>query len=73
MGQLGAEKGGQFTADSPHNLFTPLLYKERRLHFRKCLNFKGGDSRIRTGDPMLAKHVLYQLSYTPFNARGSAP
>ena len=24
-----------------------------------------GDSRIRTGDPMLAKHVLYQLSYTP--------
>ena len=26
--------------------------------------FSGG-SRIRTGDPMLAKHVLYQLSYTP--------
>ena len=26
---------------------------------------RGGDSRIRTGDPMLAKHVLYQLSYTP--------
>ena len=25
----------------------------------------GGDSRIRTGDPMLAKHVLYQLSYIP--------
>ena len=25
----------------------------------------GGGSRIRTGDPMLAKHVLYQLSYTP--------
>ena len=24
-----------------------------------------GGSRIRTGDPMLAKHVLYQLSYTP--------
>ena len=29
-----------------------------------------GDSRIRTGDPMLAKHVLYQLSYTP---RGLCP
>ena len=28
------------------------------------LRFCGG-SRIRTGDPMLAKHVLYQLSYTP--------
>ena len=28
--------------------------------------FRGG-SRIRTGDPMLAKHVLYQLSYTPFS------
>ena len=26
--------------------------------------FSGG-SRIRTGDPMLAKHMLYQLSYTP--------
>ena len=24
-----------------------------------------GDSRIRTGDPLLAKQVLYQLSYTP--------
>ena len=24
-----------------------------------------GGSRIRTGDPMLAKHMLYQLSYTP--------
>ena len=32
-----------------------------------------GGSRIRTGDPMLAKHVLYQLSYTPLNTGGSAP
>ena len=30
---------------------------------------RGGDSRIRTGDPMLAKHVLYQLSYTPENEK----
>ncbi len=30
-----------------------------------CASFCGG-SRIRTGDPMLAKHMLYQLSYTPF-------
>ena len=25
----------------------------------------GGDERIRTADPLLAKQVLYQLSYTP--------
>ena len=30
------------------------------------INLLCGGSRIRTGDPMLAKHVLYQLSYTPF-------
>ena len=28
----------------------------------------GGGKEIRTPDPVLAKHVLYQLSYTP--ARG---
>lgn len=26
---------------------------------------RGGVSRIRTGDPLLAKQVLYQLSYNP--------
>ena len=25
----------------------------------------GGDKEIRTLDPLLAKQVLYQLSYTP--------
>src|SRR5207253_1499131 len=25
----------------------------------------GGDDRTRTGDPLLAKQVLYQLSYVP--------
>ncbi len=25
----------------------------------------GGGNRIRTGDPLLARQVLYQLSYTP--------
>ena len=25
----------------------------------------GGDSRIRTDDPLLAKQMLYQLSYIP--------
>ena len=29
----------------------------------------GGDERVRTDDPLLAKQVLSQLSYTPkFNA-----
>ena len=28
-----------------------------------------GDNRIRTGDPLLAKQVLYQLSYVPRETR----
>lgn len=27
----------------------------------------GGGKRIRTDDPLLAKQMLYQLSYTPMN------
>jgi hypothetical protein len=27
--------------------------------------FLGGDERTRTADPLLAKQVLYQLSYVP--------
>ena len=34
-------------------------------HRRQSMTFFRGDSRIRTGDPLLAKQVLYQLSYTP--------
>ena len=34
-------------------------------HRRESMTFICGDSRIRTGDPLLAKQVLYQLSYTP--------
>ena len=30
---------------------------------------RSGVSRIRTGDPLLAKQVLYQLSYNPFRLR----
>ena len=32
----------------------------------------GGDKRIRTADPLLAKQVLYQLSYTPIKNQGAA-
>ena len=28
----------------------------------------GGADRIRTGDPLLAKQVLYQLSYDPLRS-----
>ena len=30
----------------------------------------GGADRIRTGDPLLAKQVLYQLSYDPSRFQG---
>ena len=33
----------------------------------------GGDERIRTDDPLLAKQVLYQLSYTPTVFPGGRP
>ncbi len=35
----------------------------------KSFNINGGGNRIRTGDPLLAKQVLCQLSYTPTRAR----
>ena len=40
-------------------------YLHENSHRRSVDGYFRGDSRIRTGDPMLAKHVLYQLSYTP--------
>jgi hypothetical protein len=33
--------------------------------------FKGGDERTRTADPLLAKQVLYQLSYVPVCTSGN--
>ena len=34
---------------------------------------KSGDGRARTGDPLLAKQVLSQLSYAPMRSRGDRP
>ena len=34
-------------------------------HAPKCTGMVGGRDRARTGDPLLAKQVLSQLSYTP--------
>ena len=36
--------------------------------------YRGGDERVRTDDPLLAKQVLSQLSYTPaYLIEGLAP
>ena len=35
-----------------------------------CQPAYGGDKRDRTADPLLAKQVLSQLSYTPKSRRG---
>ena len=35
------------------------------IQFSKCLFINGGDEEIRTPDPLLARQVLSQLSYTP--------
>ena|SRR5438105_14639042 len=37
---------------------------------RPDLDLRGGDERTRTADPLLAKQVLYQLSYVPEVRRG---
>ena len=36
-------------------------------------HYLGGDNRDRTDDPLLAKQVLSQLSYTPISLSGSDP
>ena len=37
-------------------------------HFNRRLKRDGGDKRDRTVDPLLAKQVLSQLSYTPVSS-----
>ena len=37
-------------------------------HFNRRLKWDGGDKRDRTVDPLLAKQVLSQLSYTPVSS-----
>ena len=51
---------------------TPPVNKNNRQKSGGCLGFSGA-SRIRTGDPLLAKQVLYQLSYTPLVEERRAP
>ena len=48
--------------------YEPILSRASPYHF-----FCGGGKRIRTDDPLLAKQVLYQLSYTPVVQPASYP
>ena len=54
---------------SPYNP-TPAASPHWKLQLVSCASFAqlkkvGGDERVRTDDPLLAKQVLSQLSYTP--------
>ena len=44
------------------------VFKVRRRSF-SLLAESGGDNEIRTHDPLLARQVLSQLSYTPMSAK----
>ena len=56
-------------------LSVALLFSSSFVQFSRCKFFRskapnGGDMRNRTADPLLAKQVLYQLSYTPMKVVG---
>ena len=44
-------------------------FRPLRALLRRSLRLDGGDNRVRTDDPLLAKQVLSQLSYTPVSLR----
>ena len=49
-------------------MYTTNISKNTRIFYIRETIFiilAGGDDRIRTGDPLLAKQVLSQLSYIP--------
>ena len=47
----------------------PLVFPASAIAVRRT----GGDERVRTDDPLLAKQVLSQLSYTPLFTCGRIP
>ena len=75
----GALKRKPTGSKLPLLVFPYLTVYERARHSQTQKNhqtnrlaaFVCGGRRIRTGDPMLAKHVLYQLSYTPGKKAGT--
>ena len=46
--------------------YEPIHLRGAPFHLRLPLS-GGGDERVRTDDPLLAKQVLSQLSYTPIS------
>ena len=56
---------GTFTIQNSRHFKTKIL---SRIVNRKLFKFGGADPD-RTGDPLLAKQVLSQLSYSPFNLK----
>ena len=55
---------------SNHLSYEPILWFLRFIQFLRTsfVTFRsGGDKRDRTADPLLAKQVLSQLSYTPIS------
>ena len=52
--------------EDPENLLYGILEISIDLFGCQCA---GGDERIRTADPLLAKQVLSQLSYIPWGTR----
>ena len=44
-------------------------FSVRRFRSLVPLSGPGGDERVRTDDPLLAKQVLSQLSYTPMQMK----
>ena len=51
---------------SNHLSYEPVFaFGVSQVSFLPSLPFLGGDNRDRTDDPLLAKQVLSQLSYTP--------
>ena len=51
-----------YTRESSYSIVKELRGQGRDTHIAFAL---GGDDRSRTGDPLLAKQVLSQLSYIP--------
>src|SRR6202022_967434 len=54
----------QIRKEDPENCFTAFWRSQLDLFGCQCA---GGDERARTADPLLAKQVLSQLSYIPWD------
>ena len=57
--------GNQFPPWAPLGLWRGLDWARAKVFGRARRALAGGDNQIRTDDPLLAKQVLSQLSYTP--------